>query len=202
VVQDGFMKLYEGEREFTQHELGDLEGLIETIKNIRIEGLMVVGIDGRSGGGKSTLAKALSKRLGCSVLSTDDFAWWHSLFDWPEMLIENAIKPLRRNETLDYRPESWVERNREGSISAQPGNYLIVEGVGATQESMRKALDFKVWVQTDANVAKARGLERDRSQRPDPAEAERFWNEWQKAENVFQAQQQSWVHANYRVSGF
>ena len=117
------------------------------------------------------------------------------------MLIENGIKPLHAGQSIDYRPAAWIEREREGSIQAQPSRFIIVEGVGATQESMRSSLDVKIWVQTDADVAKERGLLRDLAERPDPAEALRFWNEWMAAENEFQVAQQSWLVADYRVAG-
>lgn len=195
------MKLYEGETEFALTRFVTLEALGELLSAAASDQVTVIGIDGRSGGGKTTAARKLGEILGATLLSTDDFAWWHSMFDWPEMIIQNAINPLRAWRDIDYKPEAWVEREREGSITAKSNRFVIVEGVGATQIAMRDALDFCVWVQADADVARERGLLRDLAQRPDPAEAEAFWNEWQAAENLFQTREQSWLVADFVVSG-
>ena len=196
------MNLYQGEPEYSDKYLNTLDEIVTGLRAIPGDQIVVIGIDGRSGGGKTTLARALAEALDAAMLSTDDFAWWHSLFDWPSMLIENAIAPLKRGESVDYKPEAWIERDREGSITARASRFVVVEGVGATQAAMRDALDLAIWVQTDADVAKERGLIRDLVERPDPIEAERFWNEWQAAEDEFQAAQASWLVADYRVRGF
>jgi uridine kinase len=195
------VKLYDGEIEFEATRFVTVESLSEQLKNASRERVTVIGIDGRSGGGKTTAARQLAELLGATVLSTDDFAWWHSMFDWPEMIIQNAIAPLRAGLDIDYKPEAWVERERPGSITAKSTQFVILEGVGATQAAMRGALDFCLWVQTDAEVARERGLLRDLAQRPDPGEAEAFWNEWQAAENVFQAREQSWLVADFVMRG-
>jgi len=196
-------KLYDGEPEFGGAlDLGDVPTVVEQLLLADAPCVQVIAIDGRSGGGKTTLAGALAKAMGASVLHTDDFAWWHSLFNWPQMLIENAILPLRAGIAIDYRPDAWVEREREGSIVAAPARFVIVEGVGAGQLAMRPHLDVVIWVQTDADEAKRLGVERDLAERPDPAEAERFWDEWQAAENPFQATQQTWSAADFVFRGF
>jgi uridine kinase len=196
-------KLYDGEPVFDEPlTLSDVAEVAAKLINADAPGVQVIAIDGRSGGGKTTLANALAVALGATVLHTDDFAWWHSLFDWPQMIIDNALMPLRAGRSIDYRPDAWVEREREGSIVAKPSRFVIVEGVGAGQLAMRPQLDVVIWVQTDADEAKRRGVERDLAERPDPAEAERFWNEWQAAENPFQATQQTWAVADFVFRGF
>ncbi|MEM6431048.1 MAG: hypothetical protein AAF708_17560, partial [Deinococcota bacterium] len=45
--------------------------------------VFVIAIDGRSGGGKSTMASILAGFLtDARVIHTDDIAWHHSFFDW------------------------------------------------------------------------------------------------------------------------
>ena len=61
--------------------------------------------------------RALAEQLDAAVLSTDDFAWWHSYFDWHELLIAKGIEPLRSGQPVDYRPPAWIERHRPGSIT-------------------------------------------------------------------------------------
>ncbi len=162
---------------------------------------LVIAIDGHSGGGKSTFARALGADLDAALLSTDDFAWWHSLFDWPQMLIEQGLQPLLLGQHLDYRPAAWIERGREGSITAAAREFIIVEGVGAAQTAMRAAIDVIVWVQSDVDEAERRGIARDLGERPDPVEAKRFWDDWQSAEAPFQEQQRTWEFADLIVCG-
>ncbi|MFM5905376.1 MAG: uridine kinase [Micrococcales bacterium] len=194
------MLLYNGEPQASFETMPQRE-FANLVRERFTKPVTVIGVDGRSGGGKTTLALNLATQLGATLLSTDDFAWWHSLFDWPEMLIENGLKPLAAGNDIAFNPPAWTERGRAGAIVAQANPVIVVEGVGATQASMRPHLDLCVWVQSDAIAAKERGLIRDAAERPDPAEAERFWNEWQAAENDFQAQQQSWLSAQFTVCG-
>jgi uridine kinase len=162
---------------------------------------LVIAVDGHSGGGKSTFARALAAELDAALLSTDDFAWWHSLFDWPELLIAHGLQPLLAGQSLDYRPDAWIDHGREGSITASARDVIIIEGVGAAQTVMRGAIDVIVWVQSDVDEAERRGIARDLAERPDPAEAKRFWDEWQAAEVPFQEHQRTWEPASLIVCG-
>jgi hypothetical protein len=57
----------------------------------------VIGIDGRSRSGKTSLAAELGA-LGdnVAVIHTDDVAWRHSFFDWTPVLVTGLLEPLRR----------------------------------------------------------------------------------------------------------
>jgi hypothetical protein len=71
----------------------------------------IVAVDGRGGGGKSTLAAQLHAAVaGSAVVHTDDVAWHHSFFDWSELLAEHVLEPLRRGEAVRYRPPGWQAR--------------------------------------------------------------------------------------------
>src|SRR3954471_22228164 len=78
----------------------------------------IVAIDGRSAGGKSTLAGRLQGAVeGAAVLHTDDIAWWHSMFDWSEQMRAGVLEPLHRGQDVDYRPPGWESRGRPGAVS-------------------------------------------------------------------------------------
>ena len=48
----------------------------------------IVAVDGRSAGGKTTLAEHVNKAVpGSAIVHTDDIAWHHSFFDWSELLL-------------------------------------------------------------------------------------------------------------------
>ncbi len=164
-------------------------------------GTFVIAVDGRSGGGKSTFAASLAGTLDAALLSTDDFAWWHSMFDWTDVIIEHGLGPLREGHEVDFRPPAWIERGREGSISAPARRFVVVEGVGAGQVRMRPAVDTVVWIQSDEVEAERRGLDRDLVERPDPTDAKRFWDSWMDQEGPFQEVQQTWRVASLIVCG-
>jgi len=159
----------------------------------------VLAVDGRSGGGKTTVAGRLAEAIDtCAVVHTDDIAWHHSFFDWTDLLIENVLIPFRRGEAVDYRPDAWRERDREGSISVPAGvEWLIVEGVGAARRELVPLVDAVLWVQSDDAIARERGIARDGG---DEA-ATSFWDEWMAAEEPFLAHHRPWERADLIVNG-
>ena len=71
----------------------------------------VIGVDGRSGSGKSTVAAALAASYGdATVVHTDDVAWHHSFFDWDQQLVDHVLTPLRRERTTAVIPPAAVGR--------------------------------------------------------------------------------------------
>ena len=141
----------------------------------------VVAVDGRGASGKSTLANRLCAAVpSCTVVSTDDVAWYHSFFDWAELLATGVLEPARRGEPVSYRPPAWQERGRAGAIEVPAGQQLlIVEGVGAGRRQLAHLFDAVVWVQSDFDVAEQRGIARDVAEgvNGDADEAAKFWHE-------------------------
>ena len=124
----------------------------------------IVAVNGHSSSGKTTLAGRLAAALpAAAVLHTDDLAWHQGVFAWDELLLDDVLPVVRAGEPLDYRPPAWEARSRPGSITLPGGlAFLIVEGVGASQASVRAAYDVVIWVETDEPTR----LARDRSGSP------------------------------------
>lgn len=74
---------------------------------------------------------------------------------------------------------------------------LILEGVGAGRRELMHAVDAVVWVQSDIEQAKMRGIARDGGN----AKAAAFWETWMAEEFPFLADQRSWERANIIASG-
>lgn len=195
------MRLLGSEPPVPRWRAWDLATLAGALIGDPVDDVTVIAVDGRSGGGKTTFARALAAELDAALVSTDDVAWWHSLFDWPDLLVDNVLSPLRAGRPVDYRPPAWIERGREGSITAPARPVVVVEGVGSAQRRMRVAVDRIVWVQSDVDEAERRGIERDLAERPDPVEARRFWDAWMAEETPFQAEQRTWEAADLMVCG-
>ncbi|WP_324534061.1 hypothetical protein [Actinotalea sp.] len=163
----------------------------------------VVAVDGRSAGGKSTLTGRIADAVpGSVVVHTDDVAWWESFFGWDALLAAGVLEPARAGLPVAFRPPAWDARGRSGAIEVPVGaSLLLVEGVGASRRALTPLLDAAVWVQSDATRARDRGIARDLAERPDPAEAARFWDEWESAESPFLASERPWERADVVVCG-
>ncbi|WP_432564306.1 uridine kinase family protein [Kineococcus sp. SYSU DK003] len=169
----------------------------------------VVAVDGRSASGKSTLAgvlhgEARGRGLEAVVAHTDDVAWHHSFFDWAELLRDGVLAPLRRGEAVRCTPPGWAPHGREGSIDVPAGvDVVLVEGVGAGRRELTDHLDTVVWVASDLQVARARGIDRDVASgvNGDHEQANAFWDEWEAAELPFLAGQRPWERARLVVAG-
>jgi hypothetical protein len=162
---------------------------------------VVLGVDGRAGGGKSTFAERLTAVVpGAAVVHTDDIAWYESFFGWEHLLVEGVLEPFRRGLPVAYRPPAWEVRGRRGAIVVPAGcPLLVVEGVGVGRRSLGRYLDALVWVQSDVDLARRRGIARDIAKgEEDPAA---FWEEWQAEEVPLLARERPWERATLVVAG-
>lgn len=166
----------------------------------------LLAVDGRSGGGKSTLAELVAASVdGARVVHTDDVAWHLSVFGWAEALIGGILEPWRRGEPVSFRPPGWVEKRRPGAIELPAGvPLLVIEGVGASQVRMVPELDAAIWVHSDAAIARERGIARDVASGANGSsweQAARFWDEWMAEENPFLQSDRPWTRADAVVAG-
>ena len=168
-------------------------GLVEKIRTL--ETPTVVAVDGRSASGKTTFAKRLSSVLNAPLVHTDDVAWHHSFFDWWPLTLEHILEPFYADRAIDWTPEAWTARGREGSIQVPQSSTMMLEGVGATRRELIDWVTLPIWVETHPDIAEARGLERDG---PDGLD---FWFEWQAVENPFLEQDRPWDRAKLVVDG-
>jgi hypothetical protein len=162
---------------------------------------VVLAIDGRSSGGKTTLARRLQDAVeGSAVVHTDDIAWWYSRFGWAELLIDGVLLPARSGRPVSYRPPPWDERNRPGAIEVPAGvPLLIVEGVGAARRESAHLIDVAIWVQSDETEAERRNLAR--VGQPGGMPTEQDHRDWMAEEVPFQAGQRTWERADLIVCG-
>lgn len=166
---------------------------------------LIVAVDGRSGGGKSTLANLLAGAMPRStVVHTDDVAWHESMFDWADLLVTGVLEPLRRGEAVSYRPPAWAIHERTGSIDVPAGlAAVIVEGVGAGRRELSDLIDVLVWVQSDYAEAERLGLARDIASgvNGDAKASVDFWHTWMAAEIPFLEHDRPWDRATLVTAG-
>lgn len=159
----------------------------------------VIGVDGRSAAGKTTLADRLVAVLPhAAVVHTDDLAWHHAFFDWSDLLREGVLLPARGLAEVVYRPPAWRERGREGAVRVPAGTrVVVVEGVGATRREITDLLDTRIWLDTDAATTARREAARVAAGATDADLSRR----WLAAEEEFLADQRPWEHADVVVDG-
>jgi uridine kinase len=119
-------------------------------------GFTFVGIGGRGGAGKSTLAAQIAD---AQVVSTDEF-WDGEGFDL-ERLRADVFEPLLEVRAARYASWDWAARRPRGERRIAPEGVVVVEGVCALHRMFRADYDVRVWVEAPYEVRLARGVARD-----------------------------------------
>lgn len=130
-------------------------------------GPRLLGIDGRSGTGKTTLADAVVGSLAVagvrgSCLHMDElYAGWQGLAGALPALQRQVLTPLRKGLPARYRRWDWA---RDGYakhlVTLPPGEVVVVEGVGAVHADPA-AYDLTVWLSAPTPARRERALARD-----------------------------------------
>lgn len=163
----------------------NLDQLAESIvrKPARSGATRIVAVDGQSGAGKTTFAEALTKALEqkgatVAVVHTDDLLdGWDDQFTFWDRLMEEVVNPLLRQETAAYRRYDWVaERFDDERTAVPPADVVIIEGVSAAREDMRRIADLTVFLAVTEDEAWRRLRLRD------PEEAMPFLVAWKARE--------------------
>lgn len=119
-------------------------------------GVILVGIGGHGGAGKTTFARMIP---GAQIVSTDEF-WDGEAFDI-KRLSREVVTPLSLGTVARYASYDWVARQRRGSRTVEPTGVVVVEGVCALHRTLRTAYAVRVWVEAPYDVRLARGVARD-----------------------------------------
>lgn len=138
-------------------------------------------IDGRSGSGKSTLALDLRDEwTGSAVVRLDDiYPGWDGLLWAADHVRRSLLAPRAAGRTGRWRQWDWATAAPSGWHTIEPGQRLIVEGIGALTPATQALADLGIWVDADDAERKRRALERDGdTYRP-------HWDRWAAQEDEF-----------------
>jgi uridine kinase len=143
----------------------------------------VVAIDGRSGAGKSTVARGLGTRLTAPVLQMEGlYDGWDGLERGVARLAADVLAPLARGEAAhvpqwDWHAGAWGVPRR---LPARPP-VLVVEGVGAGAAAIAPYASVVVWVEAPDATRRERAIARDGET------YEPFWATWAQQERALLA---------------
>lgn len=124
---------------------------------------LLVGIGGRGGSGKTTLAHAVAEATGAQIVGTDEF--WDGVGFALTRLRREVLDPLLAGEQARYRSWDWAGRQRRTDERVvDPSGVIVLEGVCALHRLFRDDEDLRVWVEAPYEVRLERGVTRDGEQ--------------------------------------
>ncbi|SDE48134.1 uridine kinase [Riemerella columbipharyngis] len=148
--------------------------------------MLVIGIAGGTGSGKTTVVNKILKNLnaegeGVNVLSQDNYyhdnqnlsmAEREALnYDHPKSidfeLLREHVKALKDGQSIEQPVYSFVTHSRTGGfVKVEPKNVLIVEGILVlTDKELLKEFDVKLYVHADSDERLIRRIKRDTQER-------------------------------------
>ena len=145
--------------------------------------ILVIGIAGGTGSGKTTLMKNLIETFGdvVTVLSHDNYYKRHDELTFEERCVLNYDEPgaldtsllvyqldqLIHGQEIDCPVYDFVQHNRSNeTIHVIPKQVIIVEGIMIfADEELRKLLDIKIFIDADADIRICRRIKRDVTKR-------------------------------------
>lgn len=148
-----------------------------------MDNILVIGIAGGTGSGKTTLMKNLVSRFGdvVTVLSHDNYYRSHDELPYEERCKLNYDEPsafetdlmvhhlelLRQGIPIDCPVYDFTVHNRsKETIHVVPKRVIIVEGILIFEnECLRNLMDIRIFVDTDADIRLCRRVKRDVNKR-------------------------------------
>ncbi len=146
--------------------------------------MLVIGIAGGTGCGKTTVVNQILKQLPereVGIISQDSYykdtthlSYDERIkinFDHPRSidfdLLEQHLRDLKAGKTIEQPVYSFVKHNRTGdTIKTKPRKVMIVEGILIlTHPELREMFDIKIFVHADSDERLIRRLKRDITER-------------------------------------
>ena len=142
--------------------------------------MLVIGIAGGSGSGKTTVVKAIVERLKEQVTVIPEDSYYkdsshlteeekrNQNFDHPDSidfdLLTVQLKQLKAGEAIEQPIYSYITctRSKTETVHVEPTDVIIVEGILAfCDRKLREQMDIKIFVDADDDDRLMRVMARD-----------------------------------------
>ena len=146
--------------------------------------MLIIGIAGGTGSGKTTVVKKIVETLPVNtvaVIPQDSYynAQWDvpeelrkktnfdhpDAFEWP--LLAHQIEELRKGNAIEQPTYSYITCTRQQeTVHVEPHDVIIVEGIMALYDKkLRELMDLKIFVDAEPDERLLRVIERDIAER-------------------------------------
>ncbi|MBR5969532.1 MAG: uridine kinase [Lachnospiraceae bacterium] len=145
--------------------------------------ILVIGIAGGTGSGKTTITRKIMERFGeeVTVIYHDNYYKAHHdltyeertklNYDHPnafdtQMMVDD-LKALRDGKEIECPIYDYTIHDRsDDTLTIRPSRVIVVEGIMIFhEEALRKLMDIRLFVDTDADVRILRRILRDVNER-------------------------------------
>lgn len=161
------------------------------IDRLLLQKPVILVIEGGSASGKSTLSDILAKVYDCNVIHMDDFflrpeqRTKERFFEVGgnidrERFSQEVVAPLKRNETVRYRPFDCSTFTLGEEITLAPKRLTVIEGVYSMHQAFGEYYNLSVFLDISPEEQRARILKRNTEKL-----AKRFFEEWIPLENKY-----------------
>ncbi len=148
-----------------------------------METMLIIGIAGGSGSGKSTISDMLKKKFGdeVTVINHDNYykaqhdksfeERTRQNYDSPDAfdtdLMAQHINLLRQGFSIECPVYDYTIHDRSDQvITIHPTRVLVIDGIMVLAEpKLRELMDIKIFVDTDADIRILRRIRRDVNER-------------------------------------
>ena len=146
--------------------------------------MLIIGIAGGTGSGKTTVVRNILKHLNSEnvlVVSQDNYYKDHNdlsfderekiNFDHPRSidfeLLTDHVNRLKNGEVVEQPVYSFITHSRTAeTLITHPKNVIIVEGILVlTDPALRELFDLKIFVHADSDERLIRRIQRDITER-------------------------------------
>lgn len=146
-------------------------------------GVMIIGVAGGTGSGKTTLAAHIAKKFGDKVAVITHDSYYRAQhdksyeerclqnYDHPDAfeteLLKEHVKTLVRGKAVEIPVYDYTVHNRsDKTVTIEPKTVIVLEGILLFHDTeLRDMMDLKIFVDTDADERILRRIIRDTEER-------------------------------------